>query len=200
MPDQRANDDFDFQAFLRSLQAGEPTAANRLFAEYSERLVKLAAKNIHPALIKRFDGEDVVQSVFRSFYRRQEEGQFQIEHSQQLWQLLVTLTLCKTRSHARRHTADRRDARADHTIADQAELLDRHPSDAEALLLWEEIDTVLVGLPERTAEIIAMRLEGMNRSAIAKRLDLSRQTIHRILKLVQQRLQDRLQTESENLA
>jgi predicted DNA-binding protein YlxM (UPF0122 family) len=38
-----------------------------------------------------------------------------------------------------------------------------------------------------------MRLEGRNRSEIADRLNLSRQTIHRILKLVQERLEARFE-------
>ncbi|MGI9474040.1 MAG: RNA polymerase sigma factor, partial [Rubripirellula sp.] len=161
---ERSNESIDFPSFLSRLQAGDSGATKKLFDDYSRKLIQISANNIHPALLKRFDGEDVVQSVFRSFYRRQEEGRFHIEHSQQLWQLLVTLTLCKTRSHARRHTAEQRDATADLQMSDEHQLFDRQPSSVEALALWEEIDLVLDGLPERTAEIISMRLEGRNRS------------------------------------
>lgn len=188
-----SNESVDFQSFLARLRAGDSDATQKLFDEYSRRLIQLAATNIHPALLKRFDGEDVVQSVFRSFYRRQGEGRFQIEHSQQLWQLLVTLTLCKTRSHARRHTAAQRDATADFAVADENQIFDRQPSPYEALALWEEISVVLDGLPERTAEIISMRLEGRTRKEIAEQLNLSRQSIHRILKLVEERLEQRFE-------
>ena len=193
MSSEPCNESFDFQSFLASLRAGESDATKKLFDDYSRRLTALAANNIHPALLKRFYGEDVVQSVFRSFYRRQEEGKFQIEHSQQLWKLLVTLTLCKTRSHARKHTAERRDATVDYAMSDENQIFDRQPSPVDALALWEEIDMVLEGLPERAAEIISMRLEGNSRSEIARELNLSRQSIHRILKLVQERLDQRLE-------
>ena len=186
-------DSVDFPSFLSRLQAGDSDATQKLFEDYSRRLIRLAGDNIHPALLKRFDGEDVVQSVFRSFFRRQEEGQFHIEHSQQLWQLLVTLTLCKTRSHARRHTAAQRDAQADRAISSEHQILDRQPSTMDAIALWEEIDVVLDGLPERTAEIISMRLEGRARTEIAAELSVSRQSIHRILKLVQERLSRRFE-------
>ena len=191
MSSQPSSDAFDFQSFLSRLRAGESEATEKLFDDYSRRLIQLAANNIHPALLKRFDGEDVVQSVFRSFYRRQEEGRFHIEHSQQLWQLLVSLTLCKTRSHARKHTAERRDATADLAEPDLDRVFDQQPSPVDALALWEEIDVVLEGLPDRAAEIISMRLEGRTRSEIAETLNLSRQSIHRILKLVQERLEQR---------
>lgn len=181
----------NFAAFQSRLQRGDADAVQKLFNDYSERLVDLAGRNIHPALLKRFDGEDVVQSVFRTFFRRQEAGRFQIEHSQQLWRLLVTLTLCKTRSHARKHTADRRDAQADQPLSDQQKLFDREPSQEDALALWEEIDLVIDGLPEKTGEIIAMRLEGCHKSEIADNLGVSRQTVHRILNLIQERLEQR---------
>jgi len=189
---QPSSESFDFRSFQERLQAGNSDAFKKLFDDYSCRLVRLAGNNIHPALLKRFDGEDVVQSVFRTFFRRQDEGKFHIEHSQQLWQLLVTLTVYKTRTYARKHTADRRDATADRSMSNE-QMFSRHPSHEDALALWEEIDAVLDGLPNRTAEIISMRLEGRNRSEIAEELNLTRQSIHRILKLVQERLTQRFE-------
>jgi len=179
--------------FLQQLQAGDDAAMQKLFERYSQQLVRLAANNIHPALVKRFDGEDVVQSVFRTFFRRQDAGQLEIEHSQQLWRLLVTITLCKTRSHARRHTATKRDVRNEQPQVSHFEFLDREPAPEEALALWEEIDVVLEGLPDRAGEILTARLEGKHKSEIARELDLSRQTIHRILNLLEERLTERFQ-------
>ncbi|QEG02138.1 RNA polymerase sigma factor [Stieleria maiorica] len=190
----------DFAAFQDRLQRGEADAVRKLFDDYSRRLVYLAGKNIHPALLKRFDGEDIVQSVFRTFFRRHEAGGFQIAHSQQLWQLLVTLTLRKTRSHARKHTADQRDAQAERAVRDDMQMLSHQPSAEDALALWEEIDLVIEGLPPKTGEIIAMRLEGRSKSEIAGQLQVSRQTIHRILNLVQERLERRFTLFSDEAA
>lgn len=180
----------DPRAFHASLQRGDSQAIERFFNEYSRKLVKLASNHIHPALRKRFDGEDVVQSVFRTFFRRHEQGKFEIAHSEQLWQLLVTLTLCKTRSHARKHTADRRDARVERSPAEDR-LVDQEPSSADALALQEEIDLVLSGLPDRAGEMLAMRLAGTSKTEIAGELNVSRQTVHRVLKLLEERLTKR---------
>ncbi|MCS7470528.1 sigma-70 family RNA polymerase sigma factor [Stieleria sp. ICT_E10.1] len=196
-PSQRS---VDFAAFQSRLQRGETDAVRKLFDDYSRRLVCLAGKNIHPALLKRFDGEDIVQSVFRTFFRRHGAGGFQIEHSQQLWQLLATLTLCKTRSHARKHTADCRDAQAEHAISEDLTILAREPSAEDALALWEEIDLVIEGLPPKTGEIIALRLEGRTKTEIAGQLSVSRQTIHRILNLVLERLEHRFALFSDETA
>lgn len=177
-----------FHSFQERLGRGDSLAAQELFEKYSLRLAHIAGKNIHPALLKRFDGEDVVQSVFRTFFRRHEAGKLQIERSDQLWRLLVTITLCKTRSHARRHTADRRNIRAEEGVGFELDMLQQKPTDESAVALWEEVEAALEGLPDRTVDILSSRLAGKTKMEIAKEFGLSRQTIHRVLKLVEQRL------------
>ena len=192
MDDPPANDSPSIESFQERLRQGDSDASQELFDRYSGQLVRLATANIHPMLQRRFDGEDVVQSVFRTFFRRHQEIGFQIEQSQQLWQLLVALTLYKTRTHARKHTAAKRNVAVDQAIVDQLAASSGEPSPDEAIAMWEELGIVLDGLPDRTAEIVSMRLEGKARTEIAGELNLSRQTIHRLLKLVQDRLNQRL--------
>lgn|SRR6056297_616694 len=187
------NDDRLDDSLPGRLERGESQAMEELFEKYSPRLQQIATQNIQSGLKRRFDGEDVVQSVFRTFFRRQKEEKLRIEHSAQLWWLLVRITLCKTRSRARQHTARRRDARADQAIDGDGELRARTSSTEDVIALWEEVDAVLEGLPERAGEILSKRIEGESKSDIAKQLSLSRQTIHRILKLIETRLSKRLE-------
>ncbi len=178
----------NWQMVLSRLNDGDPTAASELFDEYSRQLVRLASRNIHPALSARFDGEDIMQSTFRTFFRRHQEGRLKIEKAQQLWKLLVTITICKTRSHARRHLASRRNVRREQIAPIPVHFFDQQALPEDALALCEEMDAALVGLPDRTAEILALRLEGKNKTEIAEKLNVTRQTIHRILKLLESRL------------
>ena len=90
---------------------GDPDAAAELFAYYARRLSRLAEQFISRKLAGRIEGDDVVQSVFRTFFRRCTAGEFQIDSSAQLWQLLVKITMLKARAQGRRHTAAQRDAR-----------------------------------------------------------------------------------------
>lgn len=184
-PDQSA---LDFQSILGRLEDGDSLAMMDFFDRYSQQLLRLAEKNIHPVLLKRFDGEDVVQSVFRTFFRRHQEGKLKINRSDQLWKLLVTITVCKTRTQARRHTAARRNVQAEQLLASEVSIENHQATPDDALALWEEIDTVLQGLPRRAPEILNCRLEGKGKTEIAEELNLSRQTIHRILKLIEDRL------------
>jgi len=181
------------QTFLQRLESGDDDAMQKLFERYSQALARVASHNIHPALIKRFDGEDVVQSVFRTFFRRQDAGNLSIAHTEQLWKLLVTITLCKTRNQARKHTADKRDVRSEQESAAH-EFFPRHqPAPEDALMFWEEVDWLLQGLPDRVGEILSARLEGKTKTEIADQLEVSRQTVHRTLNLLQDRLNDRME-------
>src|SRR5438132_1596809 len=75
------------------LRRRDPAAAEHVFARYAGQLVRVAEQHISRRLAGRVDGEDVVQSVFRTFFRRAEAGQFRIDSSVQLWQLLVRITV-----------------------------------------------------------------------------------------------------------
>ena len=68
---------------------------------YAQRLSRLAEQFIARGLGGRIEGDDVVQSVFRTFFRRCAGGEFQIDSSAQLWQLLVKITMTKARAQGR---------------------------------------------------------------------------------------------------
>ena len=91
--------------------AGDAEAAGQLFQRYSAKLTGLASKHLSDRLARRSDSEDVIQSVFRTFFGRSSRGEFTINSSGELWRLLVTITLAKVRDLARRHTAAKRDIR-----------------------------------------------------------------------------------------
>jgi RNA polymerase sigma-70 factor (ECF subfamily) len=98
---------------FQRLQEGDPQAAARVFVRYSRQLRRLAEQHLSRQLAGRLDGEDIVQSVFRTFFRRSAQGEFHIDCSAQLWQLLVKITLRKAQAQGRSHTAERRSAGAE---------------------------------------------------------------------------------------
>jgi RNA polymerase sigma-70 factor (ECF subfamily) len=162
-----------------------------VFARYAGRLVRVAEQHLSHRLAARLDGEDVVQSVFRTFFRRSEAGEFRIDSSAQLWRLLVRITVLKARAKGRFHTADCRTAQAEAggdpdavlTVACATE-----PGPAEAAALVDQIDSLLRGLPDAYARVLELRLSGDKVTAIAARLGLSRQGVYRMLNLLQDRL------------
>src|SRR3712207_1415308 len=61
---------------LRRLREGDPQAEQELFARYARVLTRLAEQHLSRKVAAREDGEDVVQSAFRTFFRRSGAGEF----------------------------------------------------------------------------------------------------------------------------
>jgi RNA polymerase sigma-70 factor (ECF subfamily) len=176
---------------LKRLAEGDPLATGKLFACYAQRLTRLAEQHLSRKVKGREDGEDVVQSVFRTFFRRSSRGEFQIDDSNQLWRLLVKMTLLKARARGRRHTAEMRDVRAEKPGGDAwlHAALTHEPGPAEAAALLDQITALLRGLPALFGEVLERRLRGQPVAEIAQELRVSRQSVYRVLQVLQQRLQ-----------
>lgn len=174
---------------LEQYRAGDAAAAERLFRLYAPRLIQLADRNLDPRLARRVDGEDIVQSVFRTFFRRALEGELKISAADQLWLLLLTITIRKTRTHARHHRTAGRDVYRDVTAAGELdELCSDDPGPDEYLTVADLISALLKDLPPDSGEILTQLLEGRTKAEIATSVGLSRMTIYRHLQLFKTRL------------
>jgi hypothetical protein len=68
--------DDSFAALMAGLCAGEPDAATAVFQRFTGRLIGLSRRRIDSRLRAKADSEDVVQSVYKSFFRRSSAGDF----------------------------------------------------------------------------------------------------------------------------
>src|SRR5688500_11705129 len=80
---------------LRHVQRGDDWAEKEVFARYVERLTRLARSRLAAGLAARVDPEDIVQSAYRSFFVAARQGRFTVQASDDLWRLLVEVTLHK---------------------------------------------------------------------------------------------------------
>ena len=74
--------------WLNDLRSGDADSARRIFEHFSQRLCRVAQRHLSARVRPRVDEEDVVQSVFRTFFQRDAQGQFQVNHSDELYRLL----------------------------------------------------------------------------------------------------------------
>jgi RNA polymerase sigma factor (sigma-70 family) len=177
--------------WLRRWCAGDQQGAELLFARYAARLTQVAEQHLSRRVAAREGGEDVVQSVFRTFFRRSAEGQFQIDTSAQLWRLLVKITVQKVRTRGRYHAAQKRSAAAEVVPEDDswvADALDREPDPATAAELVDLMEAMLQGVPPLYCRVLELRLQGMVPADVARELNISRNTVYRALDLFKQRL------------
>jgi len=82
--------------WLARFKAGDEAAAQQLWERYFRRLVGLARKKLQGVVRREADEEDVALSAFASFCRGVEHGRFpRLDDEDDLWRLLVTITVRK---------------------------------------------------------------------------------------------------------
>ncbi|MBI1187739.1 MAG: RNA polymerase subunit sigma-24 [Alphaproteobacteria bacterium] len=196
-----AADDTAFFAVMDRLRLGDADAATEVFRKFVRRLVALAARQFPARIHDRADPEDVVQSVFRSFFARQARGQFALEDWEALWALLTVMTVRKC-AHRRDYLfAARRDVRRETVRADEIgevvrAAIDRAPTPAEAAMLADLVRDLLERVGPAHGEILSMTLTGYEVAEIAVRLRRSERTVLRVRRTVRDLLLARLASEA----
>src|SRR5512143_2204624 len=139
-----------FDELMRRLRSGDGDAARDVFQRYSHRLIGLARSRLGTLMRQKVDPEDVVQSVFKSFFVRQADGRMDLEDWNGLWAMLTVITLRKCGHRVEYYRAACRDVRreADRSPSpDESgaawEAVAREPTPSEAALLSETLEQLL---------------------------------------------------------
>ena len=168
---------------------GDQDAAKQLFDRYASRLVALARRQISQRLASRLDPEDVVQSVFRSFFGRVKAGKFRIEEQDDLGKLLVRITVNKTLRKVEYHRAAKRDpsqevVQGDHASDDLLQVLDRDPTPETVVAFVDQLDHFLNQLRPEERQILELRFQGYTNGEITKKLGIYDRKIRRLIERV----------------
>ena len=177
-------------SLLRRLRRGQDDGPTLLYRRYAGRLHALAAAQRAPCLAARFDPEDIVQSVFRTFFRRAAQGDYDVPEGEEIWKLLLVIALNKIRAVGAFHRAARRDVRATAAGPAYEQAIGAEPGRDETALavLRLVIDEALEGLPPGHRPIVELRVEGYEVAEIAARVRRSKRTVERILQEFRARL------------
>ena len=132
---------------LERFRGGDDLAATEIFDRYFQRLTALARSRLSPRLAQRTDPEDIVLSVYRSFFVDTRAGRFSLNRGGDLWRLLAAITKHKLLRQARCHDAGRRSVGVEVPLdrVDEARLLGRphDPTPEDAVALADELERVL---------------------------------------------------------
>ncbi len=179
--------------WIDPLRAGDPAAAQNLWARYFRRLVRLARRRLGQAPRRAADEEDIALSAFDSFCRRAAEGRFpQLQDRHDLWRLLVVFTarkashLLRYEGRLKRRGPSAPDSRpgADDT-ADLEQVVGREPTPEFAAQVVEEYQRLLGRLGDAQLQAVAQwKLEGYTNDEIAGKLDCTPRTVERKLRLI----------------
>jgi RNA polymerase sigma-70 factor (ECF subfamily) len=179
----------DSQELVERWRTGDQDAARLLFDRYVDRLAALARARIGQRLAARVDPEDIVQSVFRTFFGRLREGQYSIADQDDLCKLLMRITVHKTLRQVEFQFAARRDPGHETPQGDDSQqrlmdLLSHTPSPEATVTFLDELEHFLNELRPQEREILEMRFQGLDNEAVATRLGVSDRKVRRVVERI----------------
>ena len=184
-----------FQDLLSQLQAGDEVAAAKIYQRYARLLIGMARGHLDTLIRQKVDAEDVVQSVYRSFFHRFGLGEYELENWQSLWGLLISITLRKCGRQIEYFHAQKRDVRRENTYAInskdsmvQWQAIAREPTSEEAAILTETMEQMLSLFEPRQRDIISLSLQGYTQQEISEQIGCSERTIQRLLNTARQKM------------
>src|SRR5262245_25555174 len=158
-----------FQELMQRVRARDQAAAAELVNRYEQHIRRAVRfQLVDPKLRRGFDSMDICQSVLATFFKRAAAGQYDLEHADQLINLLVRMACNKVASQARKQHARRRDVgRVEHAefLADEQVGPDREPG--EHMGQRELVERFRERLSEEEWRLVTERADGRGWDEIA---------------------------------
>ncbi len=183
-----------------ALREGSSRATEKLWRLYFERMVTVARRKVLGSQRAAADEEDIALSAFKSFCLAFQQGRFEVrDDSENLWPLLVTLTINKAIDHLRKENRSKRrpartgsDGGIHRFSAATADALDELVSAesppelaAAAAESFEQLLDTLDETGDLTLRQITLEsVAGRTTTEIARELDCTPRTIQRKLQTV----------------
>ena len=182
-----ASDSPGDRTLANQCQSGDENAFREIYQRYSQRLINLAGSRISKPLASRIEPEDVVQSVFRTFFGRTQQKRFKFEQENDLWKLLVSMTMNKLRNKVDWHTAAKRSVKAERSMESPSGLpsaydVDGETPSPEAVVEFLDLfQHFLANLREQDRKILELRLQDLTQQEIADSVGCTERTVRRVL-------------------
>ena len=176
------------ESIVARLKADADLAASELDDQYRAKLCRLVEREMDRRFRRKEDPEDVVQSAFRTFYRRNALGEFHIDSSVDLWRLLERITRRKILKHAEKYDAEKRDPTHEE-YPEGDDLPSQGAMPEEAAIAADLMEETLAGLDGTFVEIFHLRLQKCAEEEIAAKLGCNRSVVQTKLNRIRHRLQ-----------
>jgi RNA polymerase sigma-70 factor, ECF subfamily len=187
-----------FDELMRLLRSHDQDAASEFFHRYAQRLIGLARARLDQRLRSKVDPEDVVQSVFRSFFNRVGTSDWQLNSEDSLWAVLVVMTVRKCGRTAKRLLALKRGGGAAEvevgTAGEDSVLcwnpVASDPSPEATAMLLETMEDLTAELDPRQREILELSLQQYTVPEISDKIKRTTRTVYRALEHIRAKLEE----------
>lgn len=201
------SDNKNVSHWIELVKEGDSIAANQIWQHYYDRLIRMARQKLRGQNRAVADEEDIVVSVFESFYRAAEKGRFpDLSGRDDLWRLLLTMSARKIVDRRRHEGRQRRGADAviqslDSRNSDNEaviQVIGTEPTPEMVMILTESFEQLISHLGDgQLREIAVGKMEGFSNEELADRFQCSERTIERRLNLIREKCQQELMSPDE---
>ncbi|TWU55913.1 ECF-type sigma factor [Rubripirellula reticaptiva] len=189
------------------VKAGDSAAANQIWQHYFDRLVRAVRARLYGQNRAVSDEEDIVLSVFDSFYVAAENGRFpDLSDRDDLWRLLLRMSARKVVDKRRHDKRQRRGGDVQVQSLDQTgddgkliEAIGDEPSPEMVLMMQESVAEFFSHLGVgQLSDLAGAKLEGYSNAELAERFGCSERTIERRLHLIREKCHQEVFEHHEN--
>jgi RNA polymerase sigma-70 factor (ECF subfamily) len=187
--------DQSFIALMSRVRTGDRDATTLVFQRFAHRLLALARSRLDGLTRRKVDPDDVLQSVFKSFFKRMADDQWDLENWDSLWGILALITVRKCGHRMDYYRAACRDVQrevpgqpAGDSSALGPEPAAADPTPSAVVILAETVDTLLSGMEPRDRRIVELSLQGYSALEVAERVGSTERTVYRVLERVRKQL------------
>lgn len=165
------------------------------FDRFTRRLIGLARSHLDVRLQHKIEPEDVVQSVYRSFFLRYGNELAPEQGIEGLWPLLTLITVRKCADRVRYYQAERRKISREAGGGGEdcpvpwQEAVGREPTPEHAAVLAETLQDLLSGLDADERPIIELSLQGYTTQEVSERLGRAERSVRRLRERVRKQLE-----------
>ena len=187
--------------WIELVKGGDSVAANKIWRHYFDQLVRAVRRKLYGQNRAVSDEEDIVLSVFESFYDAAENGRFpDLSDRDDLWQLLLRMSGRKVIDKRRRDRRQRRGGEVRvhslNELRDGESVIDAigdEPSPEMVLIMQESVEQFFSHLGVgQLRDLAGAKLEGYSNAELAERFGCSERTIERRLHLIREKCQQEL--------
>jgi DNA-directed RNA polymerase specialized sigma24 family protein len=189
---------------VQHLRSSDPRerdqAARVLWERFAPQLHGLVRRHLNSRIRRREDEHDVLQNAYASFCLGQRDGNATPANREELWKLLVRITMCTVVNTAHRHLAARRDVRREQaegpqTVADTdfpnwlRDYADRgEPSHEEATIVLDELTRILSQLPPELRTLVLWKMDGFTNADIAAKIGRTVRSVELKMQVIRKRI------------
>lgn len=179
-------------------------AVERLWLIFSDRMAGVIRSRVNPQLLRRAGVEDILQSVWMDLIDSRLAPKRPPRNREELWGLLVRITMCKISNAVAFHTSGKRDYRKESPLDPAGGLSSgfrglNEPDDGRRLspidesIARELFDSILNELPEDLRRIFQLRVLGHTNRDIAEIVGRVERTVELKMKTIRSIVKKRLE-------